>query len=131
MFRRLLLLALVAGCPGGDELPMCITVDATCAPLYTPTFTNVYTMTIRPSCGATNNACHSASSPGGGLSFADEQTAFDGLTRGRVTAGNPGCSEMIVRTHSAGKDYEMPPGAPLSASTQCALLQWVQNGAQR
>lgn len=121
----------LAGCPGGDDPPpMCITVDSSCAPLYTPTFANVYTMTIRPSCGPTNSSCHSASGEGG-LSFADEQTAYDNLLGGRVTAGDPGCSEFVVRTSSPGADYQMPPGGALSAPARCALLQWVQNGAQR
>ena len=128
----LLALCVLAGCPGSEQPPMCITVDANCAPLYTPTFSNVYSMTLRTSCGATNNACHSAAGAQGGLSFADEQTAYDGLMRaGRVVGGDPGCSEMIVRTSSPGTDYEMPPGTPLSAPTQCALIQWVANGAQR
>lgn len=134
MSFRLVLLALgaLAGCPGSEQPPMCITVDTNCAPLYTPTFTNVYANTLRTSCGSTNNSCHSAAGAQGGLSFADEQTAYDGLMRaGRVVAGDPGCSEMIVRTGSPGTDYEMPPGTPLSAPTQCALIQWVANGAQR
>jgi hypothetical protein len=135
MVRCTLLLALacaLGGFPGEDQPPMCITVDTSCAPLYTPTFTNVYNMTLRTSCGSTNNSCHSASGAQGGLSFADEQTAFDGLMRGgRVAPGDPGCSEMIVRTSSPGTDYEMPPGSPLSEPTRCALIQWVANGAQR
>ena len=78
------------------------------------------------------SSCHSASGLAGGVSFADQQTAYDHLMlSGRVKPGNAGCSEMIVRTSSPGKDYEMPPGSPLSAATQCALIQWVQNGAQR
>ena len=123
----------LAGCPGGDEAPpKCITVDTACSPLYTPTFTNVYNMTIKNGCGSLLSSCHSSSNPQGGLSFADEQTAYDGLMRnGRVTPGDAACSELIVRTSSPGTDYEMPPGAPLSPATQCALVQWVQNGAQR
>ena len=131
MSFRLLWLALLAGCPGKDPPPMCITVDTACAPLFAPTFTNVYNMTIKGSCGSVNASCHSAAGAQGGLSFADEQTAFDGLTAGRVTPGDPGCSEFIVRTSSPGTDYEMPPGVTLSAPTRCALIQWVQNGAQR
>lgn len=128
----LALLCALAGCPGGEtEPPMCITVDTACAPLYTPTFANVYAMTLKPSCGSTNSSCHSARGMRGGLSFADEQTAYDGLVNGRVTPGDPGCSEMVVRTSSPGADYQMPPGSPLSESARCALLQWVANGAPR
>ena len=124
--------AVLGGCPGSEEPPACITVDTSCAPLYTPTFANVYNMTLRTSCGSTNSSCHSASGAQGGLSFADEQTAYDGLMRGgRLTPGDAACSELIVRTSSPGTDYEMPPGTALSAPTQCALVQWVHNGAQR
>jgi hypothetical protein len=134
MVRRSVLFALacaLTACPGEEQPPMCITVDTACAPLYPPTFQNVYNMTLRPTCGATNSSCHSASGAQGGLSFADEQTAYDGLLNTRVTAGDPGCSEMIVRTSSPGTDYEMPPGGGLSGPARCALLQWVQAGAPR
>lgn len=123
--------ALLAGCPGEEQPPMCKTVDTACTPLYPPTFANVYNNTLRPTCGATNSSCHSASGNKGGLSFADEQTAYDGLLNTRVTPGDPGCSEMVVRTSSPGTDYEMPPGGGLSAGAACSLLQWVQAGAPR
>lgn len=122
----------LAGCPSGDEQPpMCITVDTSCAPLYPPTFANVYNNTLKPSCGSTNSSCHSAAGMKGGLSFADEQTAYDGLLNTRVTAGDAACSEMVVRTSSPGSDYTMPPGSALSAPARCSLLLWVHNGAQR
>ena len=132
-FRVVLLASLVlAGCPGEEQPPMCITVDTSCTPLYPPTFVNVYKNTLRPTCGATNGACHSATGKQGGLSFADEQTAYDGLLNTRVTPGDPGCSEMVVRTSSPGKDYEMPPGGGgLNDGARCALVQWVQAGAPR
>jgi hypothetical protein len=125
-------LGALAGCPSEEAPPMCIMVDTACAPLYTPTtFKIVYDNTIKPSCGSSNSSCHSASGMKGGLSFATEQAAYDGLTNGRVTPGDPGCSEFVVRTSSPGTDYEMPPGAPLPASARCALLKWVEAGAPR
>ncbi len=134
MFRRSVLFALacaLTGCPGEDQPPMCITVDTACAPLYPPTFANVYTMTLRPTCGATNSSCHSESGAKGGLSFADEQTAYDGLVDTRVKPGDPGCSEFVVRTSSPDTDYEMPPGGGLSAPARCSLVRWVEDGAPR
>jgi hypothetical protein len=89
------LVVALAGCPSEEAPPECITVDPACAPLYTPTFTNVYNMTLKGSCGSDRSACHSAAGRKGGLSFEDEQTAYDGLANGRVTGGDPGCSEMI------------------------------------
>lgn len=124
-------LVALAGCPSDEQPPACITVDTTCAPLYTPTFTNIYTNTLKTGCGSANAACHSASGMKGGLSFATEDIAYDALVNGRVTPGDPGCSELVVRTSSPGTDYEMPPGVPLGASARCALLQWVQAGAPR
>ena len=101
-------------------------------PGYMPIFPKVYSNTLMPNCGYNDGSCHSASGRAGGLSFATEQDAFDGLMMlGRVKPGNPSCSEFIVRTNSPGKDYQMPPGDPLSTEEQCALVQWVQDGALR
>ena len=127
--------ALVAGCPSTPP-PMCITVDATCAPGYVPTFDNVYNNTLQNSCGSTQSSCHSAAGHQGGLSMADEATAYADLMamspnyhRPRVSPGDAACSLMIVRTDSPGTDYQMPPGQPLSEPERCALVQWVQMGA--
>ena len=122
------MLTALAGCP--DEAPpACVTIDTTCTPLYQPTFDNVFEMTLEGGCGGTNNACHSRTGRKGNLSFEDPATAHAGLLAGRVKAGDAACSEMIVRVTSHGTDYEMPPGAPLSESAQCALIQWVEAGA--
>ena len=121
-----------AGCPGTDSPPACITVDASCQPLYVPTFDNVYNNTLKDACGSGRVACHSAAGHQGGMTFEDPQHAFDALLAGRVTPGDPACSEMIVRTGSPGADYQMPKGptsASLSKPELCALVQWVQNGA--
>jgi hypothetical protein len=112
-----------------DPPPSCITVDTSCAPLYAPTFDNIYTMTLRDSCGSQRTSCHSAAGMSGGMSFQDESHAFAALRNGRVMPGDPGCSKMIVRTSSPGAAYQMPPGDPLSAAERCALIQWVQAGA--
>ncbi len=121
-------LAALAGCPGDEAPPACITVDLACAPLYAPTFDNVYQMTLKLGCGSERSACHSASGQGD-LSLADPQTAYEHLLDGRVTPGDASCSELVVRTSSPGTDYAMPPGAPLSPAARCALIQWVQAGA--
>lgn len=117
----------LAGCPA-EPPPSCTTVDATCMPQYVPTFDNVYDNTLKMDCGSGRNACHSAAGEGG-ISFADPATAHAVLLAGRVSPGDPACSELIVRTHDPGTDYEMPPGAPLAEAERCALLQWVAAGA--
>lgn len=118
----------LAGCPS-DPPPPCITVDTTCAPLYAPTFDNVYTMTLKNTCGSQLSSCHSAAGRQGGMSFQDESHAYAALLAGRVQPGNPGCSKMIVRTGSPGASYQMPPGDPLGDPERCALIQWIQAGA--
>ena len=122
------LAAALAGCTS-DPPPACITVDTACAPLYAPTFDNVYAMTLKNTCGSERSSCHSAAGKQGGMSFEDPEHAYAALLAGRVVPGDPGCSKIIVRTSSPGADYQMPPGDPLGAAERCALIQWVQRGA--
>jgi len=128
--RRIWLVACLTGCPA-DDPPACVDVDINCQELYEPTFDNVYTRTLQDTCGSQRVSCHSASGLAGGMSFETDQTAFDALSAGRVTGGDPSCSKMIVRITSVGESYQMPPGSPLSDPEQCALIKWVQNGANR
>jgi hypothetical protein len=118
----------LAGCTT-EAPPSCITVDTTCVPLYAPTFDNVYTMTLKNTCGSERSSCHSAAGKQGGMSFEDESHAYAALLAGRVMPGDPGCSKMIVRTDSPGASYQMPPGDPLAEPARCALIQWVMAGA--
>ncbi len=119
----------LAGC-GSEPPPACTTVDTMCSPLYTTTsYANVYSQTIAQDCGADKGACHSANGAAV-ISLVGEQQSFDNLAL-YLTPGDPGCSEFIVRTSSPGKDYQMPKGAPLIESEQCALRKWVEAGAPR
>ena len=128
---QLFVVLALAGCPSSSP-PDCITVDTACAPLYAPTFDNVYTMTLQPDCGASRGSCHSATGHKGGLSFETGRCRLSGARhRRRVTPGDPGCSLMIVRTNSPGENYQMPPGSPLIEAERCALIQWVAAGAPR
>ncbi len=131
--RRMWLAALplalaLAGCPGDEGPPACVPVETTCTPLYEPTFAMVYERTLRLGCGSGLSACHSANGDGE-MSLADPAAAHASLLDGRVTPGDPGCSEIIVRTDAAGKDYQMPPGIALGAPERCSLIQWVLAGA--
>lgn len=123
----LALAVLPIGC-ANDGFPACITVDTSCAPLYAPTFDNVYTTTLKNTCGSDVNSCHSALGASG-VSFATEAAAYEALIHGQVTPGDPGCSPMVVVTSAVGARYQMPPGDPLSPQERCALLQWVEAGA--
>lgn len=128
------MLASLVGCPS-DPPPECLAdpVDTTCAPLYEPTFANVYDRTLKKGCGSDRAACHSARGRAGGMSFEDPDTAYAALVvdNDHVKPGDPTCSELIVRVASPGTDYQMPPGDALSSAEVCALIQWVQAGAPR
>ena len=134
--RRLSFLLLLAGCPS-EPPPECVApehaIDESCAPGYVPTFTNVYNNTLRLGCGSDKGNCHSAAGRAGGLSLQSQDIAYEQLldpAHGRVKPGDAACSELVVRVHSPGEDYQMPPGDPLSAVERCALVQWVLQGAQ-
>jgi len=104
------------------------TIDLSCQTQYVPNFDNLYVNTIHPRCGADNGACHSRSGESG-VSFADPDAAYASLLDGRVTPGDPTCSELIVRTIESGTDYEMPPDSTLPDRDRCALVKWVAAGA--
>ena len=127
----LVAVVLLGGCPS-DPAPACTTtaVDLGCTPQYMPTFTNVYENTLKMDCGSGRNSCHSASGDGD-MSLADPDIAYTSLLDGRVVPGDPTCSELIVRTHDLGTNYQMPPGGAISAAERCALVQWVAAGAVR
>lgn len=122
---------LLGGCPS-DPPPTCTTtvIDVSCSPQYLPTFDNVFENTLKMECGSGRNSCHSANGDGD-MSLADPDSAYNSLLDGRVVPGDPTCSELIVRTHDLGTDYQMPPGGALSAAERCALVQWVAAGAAR
>jgi hypothetical protein len=122
----LVLLAAIAGCETPPPACTTTTLDEQCQPLYTPdTFAKVYSFTIQPDCGSSKGSCHGANSDT--ISFADAPTAYQNLVE-TVKAGDPTCSELIVRTHDTGQDYSMPPDSPLEPSERCSLLKWVQMG---
>jgi hypothetical protein len=125
--RLAALLAVLAGCPDSGP-PACVTVETSCSPLYEPTFQNVYSRTLQAGCGGSLGACHGAN-PAGKMSLVSPATAYESLLDGRVTAGDPSCSEVIVRTNAPGQGYQMPPGVTLGAPERCSLIQWVAAGA--
>jgi hypothetical protein len=129
-------LLLTSACGSDDEEtePGCIDVPATCDAQITPEYPQLYQQIFR-SC-AQAGACHAADNPQGGLDFSDIDRSY-ALLRGleggrpRVEPGNPGCGKLVVRTHSVGKPWQMPPGTPLTPFEQCSIRQWIENGAAR
>lgn len=126
MRGSLVVIAAMAGC--SDAPPACATVETACAPLYEPTWDNVYAQTVVRSCGGNRSSCHAAGGDGE-IDLSSQATAYDSLVPAHVTGGDAMCSELVVRVHGAGEDYLMPPGALLRDSERCAIAQWVQAGA--
>lgn len=112
--------------------PKCVQpLPESCAPLYPPTFDNVFQNTLSKTCASGGGSCHGPSGGNGGLTFADADTSYSLLTSSRVVAGDPACSKLVVRLESAGESWSMPPGAQLGEGERCAVEQWIYAGAQR
>lgn len=139
VLRRVALIALLTtGCAADPEEtePECVEVPASCNPLYPPTFANVFDNTLLPTCGSDAGSCHGPNARQAGLLFAEASESHALLLgerdgRARVKPGDPSCSKLIVRTHSLGKPWQMPPGEPLSGPERCAIAEWVRSGAER
>ena len=122
-----LLSGALAGCPAELE---CADLPATCAPLYQPTFDNIFANTLAPKCGV-EGGCHDASYAAGGLVFVQADAAYDHLLRGRVEPADPSCSLLMVRLETADSALQMPPRNQLNEQERCAISQWILSGAQR
>jgi hypothetical protein len=130
----------VAACTGAGSGEACVTdapgLAGSCAPLYTPTFDQIYTRTLVTTCAQPGSVCHSTAGVQGGLFFASEDSAYrlllgeDGAPS-RVTPGDPGCSTLIERLDASDPTQLMPPGAKLPDAELCAIVQWIQQGAKR
>ena len=142
--RRLLAgLAAVAGLGGTackDPPLYCVdTLDLTCAPLYPPTFDNVFKDTLIPECSTGGGSCHTPAGHQAGLSFdkTDPHAAYLQLLmpssefpdRERVAPGDPACSVLIERIYSGTDRWHMPRGKTLADNEKCAIAQWVARGA--
>jgi hypothetical protein len=117
-----------------SDPPVCVEVAGACSPLYEPTFENVYNETLSKKCSVANAACHSGAAAKGGLSLEGIDEAYDGLVNSnppRVLVDDPGCSVLAIRIESENPSYVMPIGARMSDPERCAILQWIQDGAQR
>lgn len=124
-------LSTLAACPGPDQLE-CIEVDPSCAPLYAPTWDNVFSNTLHPKCGTGGGACHEGASARGGLRLDDYDFAYRSLTapgKNYVMVNDVPCSELVQRIYTSSSSLRMPRGSTLSDSERCALAQWVLAGA--
>ena len=120
------------GCAEGANSPAdsCIaSAAATCSPLYSPTWTNVYERTIDRKCAQGGSACHGAAPGQGGLVLDGADAAYEALLQRYVIPNDPDCSELSVRMHSDVPGVAMPPGSPLSDAERCSVEQWIAAGA--
>jgi len=120
---------LTAGC--GEEVgDACVSnLDLQCTPQHAPTFSDIFDKTLRPTCTEAG-FCH-ASDPGqAGLVFEDEATAYGLVLDSLVVPGDASCSQLVKRLEAEPADA-MPPGAPLRAGERCAIIQWIEAGAER
>lgn len=125
---------LSTGCP---DAPCVEGLDDACAPLSSDvSWSNVYTTVIADGCAQGGTSCHSADGAQGGLSFGDEQTAWEQLVdpadgNPSVTPSDASCSEIMKRLESDDGNYQMPVGSPLSRPERCMVQLWIDEGASR
>ena len=124
-----LVLLCFGACHDGDD-GACVDIPAECAPLYEPTFQNVYSNTIAPKCTVGGSSCHGAG--GHHFEFQGIDVAYDAFLRfGLVDPENPGCGDIARRIESDNPSYVMPIGSKLSEAERCAIHLWIRAGAQR
>ena len=114
----------------------CVEVSTECAPLYEPTFDNVFNITLQQRCGVAGSACHAREGAQAGLIFADIDESYDMLVGNaghprRVDLDDLGCGVLLSRLGSTDPSSVMPPAAPLSEAELCSITRWVAMGANR
>jgi len=129
---------LVTGCPDNNAeppAPVCLeagVIDTACAAAYTPTYDELYTRTLQPTCAKSGASCHASTGKQGGLDFSDKEAVYAAMLKNNVArAGQPECSSVVQRVIATDGLVRMPPGANIPAGEQCALIQWIANGAKR
>jgi hypothetical protein len=114
----------------------CAEVTTECAPLYEPTFDNVFTITLQQRCAVVGLACHAREGAQGGLVLVEIEESYDMLVGEnghprRVDTEALGCGALLSRLGSSDPSRVMPPSAPLSEAELCAVTRWVAMGAER
>jgi hypothetical protein len=133
---------LLLACPNGsdppiEDAPFCVDASAVpeagaCEASVEPTYEALYANTFQPTCAKSGSSCHSSVGKQGGIDFSDKEKAFAALSQNNVARPRePECSKIVQRVIATDGRIRMPPGANIPAGEQCAITQWVQNGAQR
>jgi hypothetical protein len=131
-----LLLTSACGSEEEDTEPACVAVPTDCDEQISPNYQALYGEVFRGSCAQSEGSCHGADDRQAGLDFSDEERSYALLLgteggRPRVVPGDAGCSKLVVRTHSVGKPWQMPPGTPLREPELCSIRKWIAAGAPR
>jgi len=107
--------------------------SAACTPLYEPSYANVFSKTLQPTCAKSGVSCHASTGKQGGVAFDDADVAYTQLldTTQAVRAGDPACSAIVARVVATDGNVRMPPGRSIDPGEQCAIIQWIANGAKR
>jgi hypothetical protein len=117
------------GCSSQGQASACTTPASTaCAPLYDPTYEQIFTRTLKPTCAAGGTSCHSAGK--GGFLIDDIDATYARISE-RLTPSKPECSLVVDRLYSTETGYAMPPGAQLTEAERCSIVQWIAAGAKR
>lgn len=128
-----LLLACTNDDGADDESALsCVDIDYEgCTQLYPPTWDEVWTQTLAPTCGSGGTACHPSGGPPGSLTFQDQAVTYDELIDGgHVIAADPGCSPVMIRLESDDPGVRMPPGqTPIPEGARCSIATWIAAGA--
>ncbi len=111
---------------------------ADCAPLYEPTYDNLFERTFNPTCGVGGSSCHQSGGDGtkGGLTFDNPERTYKTLLDASrswrlVDTSKPECSKVVYKITSHDMHVVMPPGRPLVLAEQCVIEKWIQKGAPR
>lgn len=121
------LCGLLVACDDGASPCVIDAPPADCAPLYPPTFDQVYARTLMPTCAL--GGCHDAYAAKGMLVLDTPDAAYDALVQGG--RADPGCAMLLERIDSHEPGWQMPPGQRLSTAERCAVHQWINAGALR
>lgn len=129
-----LLLGACFGNPEPTPAPpsTCVSITTECTPAYDPTYANVFSRTLQPSCGKAGVSCH-AEGRQGNLGFVDADDAHRAMIEdtGAVVPGDAACSRLVARLITDDGNLRMPPGRPLADDEICAVVQWIERGASR
>jgi hypothetical protein len=90
----------------------------------------LFELHIRPVLAGTCFKCHGGESTSGGLRVDSRDALVAGGERGpAIVPGKPQESLLVRALSHADESVQMPPDAPLAATTVAAFSNWIESGA--